>query len=76
MPRSYRIAALADQRQRLALLDVEADAIDGADLADDAAQQSFADREQLLQPDDFEDRHAPSPTGDTTIIESSRRGSS
>ena len=42
-------AALAHQAERLTLVDVEADAVDGLDVADRAAQHAAADGEVLLQ---------------------------
>ena len=44
--RRLAAAALADQRQRLALADVEADVVDRAHVADDFAQEAALDRER------------------------------
>src|SRR5260221_2388876 len=49
-------AGLADEAERLARGDVEADAVDGVDLADGARQQSLAHREMLLEAVDLEQR--------------------
>ena len=49
-------AALADQRQRLAASDREADVVDGPHLADDAAQQAALDREEFVQAAHVEQR--------------------
>ena len=40
-------AALPDEAQRLALGDIEGDAVDRVNLADRALQQTFTDREML-----------------------------
>src|SRR5665647_2111321 len=50
-------AALADQTQGLALLDREADAVDGVDLAGGALEDPRPDGEVLLQPLDLEQAH-------------------
>jgi hypothetical protein len=47
--RGLAAAALSDQPQGLTLPHGEADAVDGLDLSDGAAQQSLLDREVLLQ---------------------------
>ena len=58
--RGLAAAGLADQAERLALVDLEADAVDGLDLADHAAQQPALDREVLLEVAHLEqDRSAP-----------------
>src|SRR5229473_721281 len=53
---SLRIVLLADEAERLARSDVEADAIDGVDLAHGARQQALAHREMLLEAVDLEQR--------------------
>ena len=71
-PAGGRLAAagFADQRQRLAAGDLEADVVDGAHQADQlAADQAAADREMLDQAVDLQDRdsvalaHAATSTG-------------
>src|SRR5204863_6510227 len=51
-------AALADQAERLALLEDEVDAVDGADMADHRLEESARDREEFLQAADLEQRVA------------------
>ena len=46
--RRLAAAGLADQPQRLALADLEADAVDRLDVPDHAAKQAALDREVLL----------------------------
>jgi hypothetical protein len=48
--RGFPAAALADQTQRLPVIDVEVDAVHGADMAYRALPEALANREELLQP--------------------------
>src|SRR5581483_11505311 len=54
--RRLATARLAHERERLALPDLEADVVDRADVADNAAQETPLDREVLLQVPDVEQR--------------------
>ncbi len=47
--RGLATAALADETERLAPTEVEADPVDGADMADDTLQRTLPDRKVLLQ---------------------------
>jgi hypothetical protein len=59
----HRLAAPAftDQRQRLALADMEADTIDGFDLTNRTPQETAADRKMLSQVYDLENVHGFPP---------------
>ena len=63
-PPGRRLAAarLADEPERLALGDVEADVVDRLDLADLAPEHALVDREVHLQPVDAEQRLRPQAT--------------
>ena len=50
--RGLAAAALPDQAQRLALVDVEVDAVHRADVAHRPLQEALPDRKELLQPGD------------------------
>ena len=52
--RRLAAAALADEAQGLAGGDVEADAIDGVDVADDAREHALVHWEMLLEPLDLQ----------------------
>ena len=52
--RRLAAAALADEAQGLAGGDVEADAIDGVDVADDAREHALVHREMHLEPLDLQ----------------------
>ena len=69
-------AALAHQRQRLALADGEADVIHGADVADDLLQEALPDGEELVQALDIEQHLALSDGVRMLIHHSTRKGSS
>ncbi len=51
-------AALPDQSQRLALVDVEVDAVHRAHVSNRPPQQSLADRKELLQAGDAKERRS------------------
>ena len=65
-------AALAHQAERLALVDVEVDAVDGAHVADRALEEALLDGKELLQPGDAQERRLRRAHASALI----RRGSS
>src|SRR4029450_10604942 len=68
-------AALPHQAQRLALVDVEIDTVDGAHVPDRAPEKALPDRKEFLQAGDPEQRRT---RGDAHVLtrtgNSSRRG--
>ena len=59
--RGFAAAAFADQCQGLAAFDREADIVNRFDVADNLAQQAFADREIFLESLDLQKSHDASP---------------
>ena len=59
--RGLAAAALADEAERLAVLDVERDAVERLDVLARAPEQPRPDREMFLEVSDFEERHLTRP---------------